>query len=548
MDRRTKLIAAVFGALVFYGFVDRVIWPRWIDPLLSIDERVEVSQVRLARLQAEQDAVERAKDEYRTLAARVGSFDISRVKTDMLDRINTLIEKTKLESVNIVPGRPKEYSKKGLRSMVITVKATSTLESALEFLKGVSELPQLARIGNAAIYPVSRKRGARGKKRMNLRVPIEMLVLPRQKIVRINDDTKLPQPELFARHQDRDYSIIWDSTPFTEYVPPRPLRADGGPDVNVKVGKKRIKLQGKASGGIEPLACRWSPETWLSDPNVCQPKLDTSTPLNDNYELLVTDSEGKTARDTVRVVVNEPKKPTRVVDEPEPPLPTPRKVARRWKDRQYMQLRMTLMSGSGTESMDELAIHNNRAKRSDYYTIGDKFDGGELVYVHPTGAIVCRDNEYFIYSIGAWLDEDILVNGIDKSVALDYPLLYEVVDHLRRTAKVDKPGENGAAASDDTKDQEAAGQAEPAKIRRGGADREPPEVEKREAGRRNRSAKRTDADRKKRARRAGEERGGYPPLPEDIMERLRKQFGDRVDEAAEAARKKEEEDSTEDNP
>ena len=84
---------------------------------------------------------------------------------------------------------------------------------------------------------------------------------------------------------------------------------------------------------------------------------------------------------------------------------------KRWKDRKKMQYCMSLIHSEGNQRFSEAQIHNSKRRQTEYYAEGDDFDGGQLVYVHQTGALVRRGEKYFVYPIGASLDDDI---GLDE--------------------------------------------------------------------------------------------------------------------------------------
>ncbi len=433
MDRRTTVLASVFGVVVIGALLSSVAYPLirehvWIDPAHIAREQRELD--KLEDLEAR---VNEARLHYRDVVARLASFDVGVVETDVREALNELIDKYELENAKVTRGRPSSAGKTGLTKMTLTVTATCSLQSAVEFLKEVSEMPQLIRVGNAAISPM-RKSGAgrKGYKKgtVSLRAPIEVMVLPRQKVVGPIDVKTLTQPDTFVRHQGQAYATIWEANPFWAYVPPIPLRVTAGPAVNVKTGKKRVMLTVKASGGEGPYTYRWEPADGLSDPTRPKPKVDTKKPFNRTYKVTATDVNGKTAVGSVRVTVADPRpKPVKVATKP--PAPTPRKPAKkvdkRWKDRKYMQVRMALLQAAGAERIDELMIYNNRAKETKYYTIGDEFNGGELVFVHPTGGVVRRMDEYFLYPIGNWVDEDISVKT-GGDAAREYPQLLAAAD------------------------------------------------------------------------------------------------------------------------
>ena len=84
---------SAFALLVGAGLVRGVVYPRWIHPLLTIDERIAERQKELDKLEAEDAAVQQARYEYKALVARVGSFEVGKVETEVRDRLNRLIEK-----------------------------------------------------------------------------------------------------------------------------------------------------------------------------------------------------------------------------------------------------------------------------------------------------------------------------------------------------------------------------------------------------------------------------------------------------------------------
>ena len=79
---------------------------------------------------------------------------------------------------------------------------------------------------------------------------------------------------------------------------------------------------------------------------------------------------------------------------------------------------MILMTQAGDQSVSELMLYNTKTASSEYYKAGDPFDNGELVFVHPRGGVVRRNQEYWVYPIG--MDVDLSLKAAD---AEDYPEL-----------------------------------------------------------------------------------------------------------------------------
>ncbi len=416
MDRRTKILAIGFGAVIAYLLIAQVVYPNWIRPMLTIDQRVAERRAELEKLENMQKALDAAKEEYRDYVARIGTFDAGRVETAIRDRLNALIEKHKLENASVAPSRPVEDRKTGLTTSVITVTAVGSLESAVNFLKDVAELPELARIGNPAIYPAGSNRKGADKDQVNVRLPIEVLVLPKHKIVGPIDPATLPKSESFVRHAGRDYADIWDRKPFTEYVELPPLRVDAQKIVNAEVGQQAF-LHATASGGDGNYTFAWMPTDGLSEPTTARTSIDTSAIRTQTYTVTVTDTvkDRQPVTATVAVSIREPKPaPTKE----SPPPPPPEKVADRDHESRNKQIVMTLLRSAGTTRTNELMVTNSRTKETTYHKVTEDFDGGKLVYVHQTGGIVHRMGQYFVYPLGAGLD-----NHMEYQQAAEYPEL-----------------------------------------------------------------------------------------------------------------------------
>ncbi|RME41283.1 MAG: hypothetical protein D6788_01560 [Planctomycetota bacterium] len=444
MDRRSKILLAVFGTAVAYALFANVVYPTWIEPALKIDQRIAARKRVYDKLKRLEDRVEKAAAAYRQLVLRTGSYDVGKVETDFRARLNALIERHHLDDATVSPGRPTQDRKTKIQRLQISVTAVGTLKDAIAFLRDAAELPHLVRMGNVSITPKRRTAKVKGPTPMNLRVPFELYVLPKHKLVKAIKEDEWDQPERYVRHEDRDYSRIWLRKPFTE---PIPLRAEAGRDVRVRTGQ-RAALRGSATGGDRQYAYSWSPSEGLSDPSVANPTVDTSKARNQVYTLTVRDGSGETATDTVHVVVTEPPKPPAVAKKPPPKKPTRSKpatpVVNRWRDRKYMQLRMTLLQSARGKRTDEVMVFDNRKKTTHYYTVGDEFDGGTLVLVHPHGGIVRRKDGYFLYPIGEWLDRDI---PAESEEAKAFPLLLAAAERVKEALEQEPAKEEDAGAT-----------------------------------------------------------------------------------------------------
>ena len=253
----------------------------------------------------------------------MGSFDELNVQNDLRQRLNELIARYKLEDASTSPSQPRTDRKTEIVTMGVTVTAVGTLESAIGFLRDVFELPHLLRVGNVSIYPAGssreRKHKNRKEERVNIRVPIEAKVLPQQRMMgeRLRDED-LSQPEALVRHEDRNYSAIWKGTPFTEFIPLKPLVVEAGTDLSVEVGQ-RASLGGRAKGGDGDYTYEWSPAEGLVDATSPKTKVETADPFVRTYTLTVKDDSGNSGEDAVTVTVKEKPKPPEDGEGEEPP-------------------------------------------------------------------------------------------------------------------------------------------------------------------------------------------------------------------------------------
>jgi hypothetical protein len=248
-------------------------------------------------------------------------------------------------------------------------------------------------------------------------------------------DEDLQLSELFVRHQGRDYSRIWSGEPFSDYVP---LMAQASPSYSAQVGQPLV-LDVTATGGRGDYKFQWTPEEGLANPNTAQPQVDTSKPGNKRYTITVTDGSGKTAQAQVMVSIREPIKPVEqaVVQREPDPIPVPKQIT--WPDGQYKELRMALLRRSGDRRLDEFMLCDTRNQANEFYKVGDPFDGGELIFVHQTGGVVHRKNNYFVYPLGSNLAQ-----AIPAAEAVDYPELQKAAEYhreavLRAARPADKP-------------------------------------------------------------------------------------------------------------
>ena len=411
MDKRTRQLSIAFGSLIVCALVYKVVYPTWIEPLTTLEERTAVARRELDKLEEYEAEVRQAKDDYRDLVERIASFDATEIQNALGVKLNDLIKKHKFQDADTSRRRGKPDRKNKIVKSSITVKGRTDLASAIGFLRDIAELPELIRVGKPSMSPVrssSRKGPQKGPQLVNLTVPIEYWVLPQDKYIGRLDKADLIQPVRVVRHDGRNYSLISKRNPLTEVIPAPPLKLSMGRAVVVKP-RGRGAASGSASGGTPPYTYSWEPSDAVDKPSISRPYITATEPGEFELTLRVTDAEGVEASGTLKVTIRGPKKPPKppgegdVVDSGDKPPPP-------WRDRKYMQLAMTLSRTEGDRRISEVMIHNIKNKKTDYYTVGDDFNGGELIYIHSRGGLVFRGGKYFVHPIGDRLDTELDIN------------------------------------------------------------------------------------------------------------------------------------------
>jgi len=90
----------------------------------------------------------------------------------------------------------------------------------------------------------------------------------------------------------------------------------------------------------------------------------------------------------------------------------------------------TVLTGiAGSDDVREVITEHNKTKERKYYRAGEKLDGGEIVLVHPLGAVVRKNNKKYVYPLGE------LLSMSKELTAAEYPEITSAL--LKQTAGAD---------------------------------------------------------------------------------------------------------------
>lgn len=441
MDKRTRYIVILFGAAMAYAAYSSVIGPNVVDPLFSIQDEIAKLEEEKDGLLEKQQKTEAMIDDFASFCNRNGSFNVLRIEHELRQRLDVLLNEYKLEDTDVSPNEPRISRKTNIETMKVTVKGEGTFENAVKFLKSVYELPYMVRVGNTKLTPVRSRKNERGKKKqeyVNITVPLEIMKLPRQQVAAHVDKDSLEPVAEFVRHENRDYSTIWSKTPFTQYIVYPPL------ELSVKQSKITVQegrscnLEAVAKGGDGDYEFDWS-GAGVKRPNRKTTPVDTDSPGDRSYTVTVTDGQGEVARATVDVSIEKKPEPKQQVargrperpkrPDPKPPEPT---FPQRDPEGARMKVVMALTSRAGDRRKSEVMVLNERSNQTEYYAIGDDFDGGQLVFVHNSGALarhkMSKENDlgYFAYPLGTKVADGLEAQGLDE-----FPRLQWAADWFR---------------------------------------------------------------------------------------------------------------------
>jgi hypothetical protein len=173
------------------------------------------------------------------------------------------------------------------------------------------------------------------------------------------------------------------------------------------------------------------PQHIMLDPPLIETKLAAMTPdiplrhLRDNYSTIWD------RKPFFEWQAPRPPPPTQVVrDDPPPVDPPPVIEDKRWKDARDYQVAVTSVVYNGSRADQEVLLYNSRRKNTKYVGVGQDFDGGTLIHVHPRGVIVGREDGVFAYPIGESLD-----HPIKLSDAGDHPELQAAFEQLPKAIR-----------------------------------------------------------------------------------------------------------------
>lgn len=355
MDKRTKILGTAFAVVIAGMAFAEIVYPKWIEPLLHIDEEIAALEEEKGDLEIFDEKFCNAQRDYSNFAARYGTVNPLDVQNTVKSRLDKLLGDKGLRSAVVTsPARPNVDHKTKLASLKFHFEGEGTLQRIMETLRDIERLPFVLQVVNPKIARASSNRRDKNADKMRLSTDIVFKVMPRHIML----DPPLSEarlarmtPDIPARHLRDDYSTIWNRKPFSAWVAKR------------VVTKRPEKTKDRLTGG-------------------------------------------------------------------DPPPPPPPPESKRWKDAKDYQVTVTSVVYHGARADKEVLLYNSRGKDTKYVGVGQDFDGGTLIQVHPRGVIVGREDGVFVYPIGEKLDRPIKL-----AEASEYPRLQEAFERLPKAIR-----------------------------------------------------------------------------------------------------------------
>ncbi|MCC7290909.1 MAG: hypothetical protein IT449_02470 [Phycisphaerales bacterium] len=228
MDKRTRILAIAFSALIGLWFGSKTVYSWWIKPLFTIQEDIEALRTKRDEANEFDLGYRKAQWEYEKLVSRVGAMQVGALKGDLHRRLEELAHKHHLNDLKVAPKLQQKFGKTECTLLGFTISGQQKLADVLGFLKDVYELPHLMRVLDPRLQPVIPPRDKKPEDLVKISLEVQALLLPprpRPKLdYTVNKKDLVDQPSAFARHGGVDVMALAERKPFLEYEAPKPAR------------------------------------------------------------------------------------------------------------------------------------------------------------------------------------------------------------------------------------------------------------------------------------------------------------------------------------
>ncbi|MHC4063545.1 MAG: hypothetical protein ACYSUI_03445 [Planctomycetota bacterium] len=375
MNPREKRLAIAVVVLLGIGLVAKVVYPKAIKPMFDVQSEIDDLEAELFDQMEERDKVNDALLEYKEYVARSGGIATGEIHNSLPDQLYAMARGAELQLDRVTPRTLAPEKKTGLQKVSMAMSGEGSLESTIGFLKQCYELPYVARFKDLKLNPIAAKKrtlsNPRSRNRSNGKTEAETT----EERVKLNATLEvlvLPNDPIARRHLDLE---------------------------SLEQPAQKIKYAGDSYAMI-----------WERKP----------------FSEYVVDSP---------VIVKgpvPPEDPPRPEEPPEGPEPPP--VDTGDPNARYKTVAMAAKTIGDNCDLGELLVVNTRHKTRQYITTGQQIDGGELIYVHPYGGIVRKENGDYFYEVGSLLSE-----AIPVAIADDYPAIQAMSKRLRNLVLQHKP-------------------------------------------------------------------------------------------------------------
>lgn len=224
MNKRTRILTMAFGGLILLWFLSGVAYPRWVRPLLNIENDIVELRDKLDEAAAFNERYELACREYTKLASRNGALQVASFKGSLHRRLEALAHDHHLDDLKVIPKRETRYGKTECWVVGFSVSGQQRLEDVLKFMRSLYELPPVLRIVDPKLSPVTPPRGEKAPDLVKVTLDVQALLLPPRPHPRL--DFQLAKkdlgsaPDRVVRHHNPDIVALAQRKPFMEYESP----------------------------------------------------------------------------------------------------------------------------------------------------------------------------------------------------------------------------------------------------------------------------------------------------------------------------------------
>jgi len=377
MNTREKKLLIAVGVAIGVAICAKTVYPKWVAPMFDYDKDIARLKDECDDLEFELSRMEHARETYREYVYRTGGTDTDKVGDLFKPELNGLLKQCRLNDVSVGSKSDRTVGKGDLIALNYSVTGEGPLDNVVRFLKCFYEMPYIMRFKTVTLTPeksTKKRRGRRGRRSQRRDVVkvsghLEVLVLPA--FFGGVKDPLNEHPSRLVKYRTEEFAWIAELDPFNRPEEEHPVVMDeptGACCVNHECVVTEVKAECDAMDG-----------DWFENMTCPAFQCPEASP-----------------------------EPSGWTGDPE-------------RDRKRLQ--------GCYAAINAVQVHNGASNRTAWISVGEPFDGGDLIMVHPYGVLVRRKDgsteKEYVYPQG-----EVLADAVALVEASNVPQLRAAAYHF----------------------------------------------------------------------------------------------------------------------